>query len=308
MRHIGSLPDESQARSLHSYLVTQQIRCMIEEEDGAWAIWIYEEDQLDRGKEELQAFRATPNDPKYAAAVREATQLAKEAQKKAKENQKRTVNVREQWERPLLSRAPVTVGLIALSIMITAVLTDLNAPWGRGMLSFGPRLSSKPLVEYFWVSDTDPTLPEIRSGQVWRMISPIFVHLSLLHILFNMIWTRDLGSAIELRIGSLKFLGVVLFCAVVSVLLTSQSSEGIYFGGMSGVVYGLAGYVYVKGRCHPELGLYLSPRLLRFFLFWLILGFMNVLGPISNYGHLYGLLAGAFIAYVPVAIRNLTGQ
>lgn len=282
---------------------------MVEEEDGAWAVWIYDEDQIDRSREELQSFQKSPDDPKYAAAAREAVRLEKEAEKKAKETRKRTVDVRDQWERPLHQRAPVTLALIGISVLVAALLTDPQSQWGRGLLSFGPALCKKPAAMYLLVSEVGPSLPEIRSGYIWRLVSPIFLHFSIVHILFNMIWMRDLGSAIEHRVGSLRFIGIVLFCAVVSVVLTSQSPEGVVFGGMSGVVYGLAGYVYVKGRCQPELGLYLPQRLLQFFMFWLIIGFLGMLGPrISNYGHLFGLLAGAAIAYLPVAFRSLSKQ
>ena len=107
MRNIGSLDSEQQARSLHSYLLTEKVRSMVEEEDGKWQVWIYEEDDVDRARAELAAFQSAPNDPKYAVAVRQAEKIAKDEKKKLEQSRKLQVDVRTQGNRPLYRRAPV---------------------------------------------------------------------------------------------------------------------------------------------------------------------------------------------------------
>ena len=109
----------------------------------------------------------------------------------------------------------------------------------------GPRLCNKPSAGYLLISAESQELPEVRRGEVWRLVTPIFIHLNLLHIFFNMIWTRDLGTAIEIRRGSLRYVGLVLFCAVVS-NYAQNVITGPGFGGMSGVGYGLFGYIFIK--------------------------------------------------------------
>lgn len=307
MRNIGSLDNEKQARSLHSYLLTENIRAMVEEEDDKWQLWIFEEDDVERGRSELAAFRSEPDDPKYAVAVRQAEKLAKDLQKKLERTKKQNVDVRVQRERPLYRRAPVSMSLIILSILACAVLTDFSKPWpNRGLLMIGPAFCNRPASGDLMLSQRDETLPEVRGGEAWRLITPIFMHLSFFHLVFNMLWVSSLGSAIEMRIGRLRYLWLVVFTAIVSLVLAGQTSEGPFSAGMSGVIFGFIGYVYIKGRYQPHLGIFLSQNVMQFSIMWIVLGFLGVLGSMSNFGHLFGLLSGGFFAYVPIAIRRFS--
>jgi GlpG protein len=138
----------------------------------------------------------------------------------------------------------------------------------------------------------DLSLPEIRHGEIWRLFTPIFIHFNVLHIFFNMLWLRDLGSMIEGRQTSLYFAILVLVLAAGSNLgeffITHQAS----FGGMSGVVYGLLGYVWIRGKLDPGSGLYLHRTTVTMMLIWLVVCFTGLVGPVANFAHLTGLLMG----------------
>jgi len=85
-------------------------------------------------------------------------------------------------------RTPLTLVLIIICIIIAIAS------------SFGDKFE---LITPFLISQVYGTdLPEIRSGEVWRLITPIFVHFGVIHILFNSLWLFDLGRAIELLKGS----------------------------------------------------------------------------------------------------------
>ena len=64
------------------------------------------------------------------------------------------------------------------------------------------------------------------------------------------------------------------------------------FGGMSGVVYALFGYVWMKGRYEPEQGMILHPSTVQTMLLWLVLCMTGFLGNIANAAHVVGLVAG----------------
>src|SRR4051812_35822110 len=98
---------------------------------------------------------------------------------------------------------PLTATLIAISAVV-ALWTGLG--------------DNRPAVEQLFItaSDNGFSLPEISHGEIWRLITPIFIHSGIAHILFNMLWLKDLGTAIERVAGTPSFLELVLVTGVVS--------------------------------------------------------------------------------------------
>ncbi|MGB4739460.1 MAG: rhomboid family intramembrane serine protease [Fuerstiella sp.] len=131
-------------------------------------------------------------------------------------------------------------------------------------------------------------------GEFWRFVGPIFIHLDCLHILFNMMWFRAMGCAIEFVRGTTKFVLLVLILAVVS-NLAQVLWAGPNFGGASGVVFGLIGYVWMKGKTQPEIGIGLQHQTVVYSVLWLVLCMTGALGPIANAAHLGGFLCGIVI-------------
>ena len=68
MRHIGNLPNDSQARRLSDYLLTFDIKTKVEPEGREWALWVFEEDQVDQARREFEEFVEHPDDPRYGEA------------------------------------------------------------------------------------------------------------------------------------------------------------------------------------------------------------------------------------------------
>jgi len=62
----------------------------------------------------------------------------------------------------------------------------------------------------------DTRLVEVRGGEVWRLVTPIFIHFSIFHILFNCMMAYQLGGAIEMNRGSTRLALLVLLTAVPS--------------------------------------------------------------------------------------------
>ena len=113
-----------------------------------------------------------------------------------------------------------------------------------------------------------------------------------------MLWLRDLGSMIEGRQTSWHLAILALVIAAGSNLAQFYVSRSPVFGGMSGVVYGLLGYVWIRGKLDPASGLFLHQSTVVMMMIWLVLCFTGLLGPVANYAHLAGLLMGMAWGYV----------
>ena len=202
----------------------------------------------------------------------------------------------------MMAYAPVTIGLIAICVVIFVFSGFGNAP--RDGWTHWLYISNNPFVPWFAAARraaafgvTPAFLPEVLHGQVWRLVTPILMHGSILHILFNMFWLRDLGTLLETKHGSRNFLLLVLATGVGSNLL-QYAVSGPNFLGMSGVVYGLLGYLWVQGRMNPGFGFELNSQTVMIMAAWLVLGFTGLLGPIANWAHLGGLIMGAGIGAI----------
>lgn len=79
------------------------------------------------------------------------------------------------------------------------------------------------------------------------------------------------------RIGSGKLVVITVISALLSGFVQHQFS-GPWFGGLSGVVYALMGYVWLRGERDPQSGIYLQRGLILFSLVWLIAGWFDVFG------------------------------
>lgn len=75
---------------------------------------------------------------------------------------------------------------------------------------------------------------------------------------------------------------------------------------MSGVVYALFGYVWMKGRYQPHLGMGVRQQTVLVMLGWLVLCMTGWVGPIGNAAHVMGLIVGMAFGYVPYKWRTMT--
>jgi GlpG protein len=74
---------------------------------------------------------------------------------------------------------------------------------------------------------------------------------------------------------------------------------------MSGVNYALFGYIWIKQRYEPYLGLGISDQSSLILIVWLFLCMTGWVGPVANAGHVGGLLAGVAVAGLPVLFKRM---
>ena len=130
--------------------------------------------------------------------------------------------------------------------------------------------------------------------QPWRLLTPMLLHFSVLHILFNMLWWCDLGRVIERFQSSLQLLLITLVVAAIS-NVAQFLDTGRYFGGLSGVVYGLLGYLWLYGKVNPAAGYQLRKEVVILMVGWLVVCYVGLSGIVANAAHLSGLISGAVL-------------
>ncbi|HSN21771.1 MAG TPA: rhomboid family intramembrane serine protease [Usitatibacter sp.] len=175
-------------------------------------------------------------------------------------------------------RSPrVTAALVGASTVVTA------AVWLEGRRVLPLLLIGRPGSAF---------LADILAGELWRLVTPVFVHLGALHLIFNMMWLWDLGGAIERLKGGAFLALFVAASGVASNFAQYAITRSPNFGGMSGVVYALLGYVWMQGRFNPAFGIALHRSTVAMMLAWYALCWTGLLGPIANWAHTGGLVLG----------------
>ncbi len=264
MREIGTVAREQDARALADYLLTLDITTkLVANRDGAWAIWAHREERIPQARQVLEEFASHPDDPRFRSADPTAREIRKKAEKVERDYRKRVRDLRDRWEGSMYVRAPLAFALILASVVAT------------GLIAFHPAVFSLLSFSVQGVDGEgflhDSGFAEIRRGEVWRLITPIFLHGGIIHLFFNMVAMRVLGERVEMRKGTWRFALIALVAAVGGDVGQFFATGG-GFGGMSGVVFALAGYLWIKGHVDPGDGLSLDDRSVRWMIGWFLLG------------------------------------
>lgn len=292
MRRIGTIANAGLAAGFSDYLYSKGIVNSIDNAAGDRSeVWVHDEEAVEPGRDALARYLADPSAPEFASA----TSLA--AERRRVERRQQAVFARTLHDRNAILNRGVLRGLTLTRLLI--VLSLVSTIFGG--LGSGSRLTQALSMTAYTVVDGrlvfDPALPEIAHGQFWRLITPVFLHAALLsgygvlHLLFNMLWLRDLGGMLEKAQGALGLLTKVLLIGAVS-NLAQFATVGPVFGGMSGVVYGLLGYIWLRGRMDLTSGLYVGSQTMMMMIFWFFLCLTGGMGPIANAAHAGGLLTG----------------
>ena len=147
-------------------------------------------------------------------------------------------------------------------------------------------------------------LPSIWEGQIWRPFTTCLMHAGLIHAAFNVYWLIVFGPALENRLGSWRTLGLVVLLGYVSMLPeyvigSYNRAEPVMIVGLSGIMYGLFGMLWVGRPWRPEFAAVCTDSTVQILGFWFVLcivltysGAMNVANIAHGAGFLFGALYG----------------
>ena len=135
--------------------------------------------------------------------------------------------------------------------------------------------------------------PLIRLGEYYRLLTGIFLHGGLFHLLFNCYALWIIGNQIESYMGRCKYLIIYLFSGLMGALFSITFSNYASIGA-SGAVFGLLGsMLYFGYHYRIYLGSVIKSQIVPLIIFNLVLGF--IISGVDNFAHIGGLLGGALI-------------
>ena len=173
---------------------------------------------------------------------------------------------------------------------------------GTLMVSYFPDfVSSFTFQSYSIINEREITFEPLSVAlgrdEWWRLITPAFLHFGIFHIVFNGLWLWEFGRRLELFMGSGAYFILLSALAIGSNVGQYLWDGPSLFGGFSGVVYGLLGYLWIRGKrvAHPLLKL--QPSIFPLMIGWLLVCLFGVVdlfisGGVANGAHVSGLLIG----------------
>ena len=207
--------------------------------------------------------------------------IAAEGYPQEQQPQAQTVQVRLPLYQPLW-----TYVLLAINVLVFLAMTALGGSESVGILIlFGAKYN-----------------PAIVAGQYWRLLTACFVHIGLIHLLFNSYALYSFGSEVERRYGRTRFLALYLLSGVAGSTASFVGSPRLA-AGASGAIFGLLGATIAYFATYREQFGARGRRQLSSILvvagYNLVFGFIAT--GIDNFAHVGGLLAGLLIgwAYCP---------
>ncbi|HMF00144.1 MAG TPA: rhomboid family intramembrane serine protease [Terriglobia bacterium] len=141
--------------------------------------------------------------------------------------------------------------------------------------------------------------PAIARGEWWRFITPIFIHIGMLHLFFNSYALWIVGPQVEKLYGAARFVILYVLTGVAGVYASYFYHPQSESAGASGAIFGLFGVLLVFGVRYrnsipPFFKRAVGTGVLPVIVINLIIGF--TIPAIDNSAHLGGLLAGAALA------------
>jgi rhomboid protease GluP len=166
-----------------------------------------------------------------------------------------------------MKKPVVTIALIAINVLVFVLSLIYN------------------ILPDFAVNRT-----AIISGQYYRLITGIFLHANIVHLLFNMYALYVIGSQLESFLGKFKYLAVYLLSGLAGSMLSIFFSNG-YSVGASGAVFGLLGsLLYFGYHYRVYLDGVIKSQIIPLIVINLAFGF--AVSGIDNWAHVGGLVGG----------------
>ncbi len=268
---VKSFPLSVDLSELATFLRQKKLQYRITEEQGEQRIWVVDEKSIPALAEFIEAW------------LRGSVQIEIE-----KEHSGKAFVDALNFSQLALNLVPISCMLILLSIVGYCIVEFESQLQLAGWLTY---------IETNWQYGGQVRIDIIDLSQPWRIFTPMFLHFGVTHLIFNCLFVWIFGTRIERLLGFPQFLGFVFLIGGLSNIAQFQFSDNAFFGGMSGVNYGLVGFVWIRQMIAPHPLLEIPKSIIYFSLIMLLLGISGFVdrfidGGIANTAHVTGLILG----------------
>jgi rhomboid protease GluP len=182
-----------------------------------------------------------------------------------------------------------TLLILTINVVLFGLMAAVELNSGAKAGSFLNGASSPVLYDF-----GGRLTPAITSGQWWRLITPIFLHIGVMHLMFNSFALYQIGPIVEETYGSQKFIFFYLATGIVGNI--GSYVFAIQGAGASGAIFGLIGLTAIYGY---RMGGSMGQSLMRQMLVWAGIGLVlgGVIGA-DNVNHIGGLITGVALGFL----------
>lgn len=192
---------------------------------------------------------------------------------------------------PLIRKLGADFGFVQVVVgtsVVMYVLTLLTSGTGlqiagRGMMSF-----LAPSDQALTIFGMSGAIPVFALGWWWTLLTASWLHGNLLHILFNMMWVRDLGTNMVEFFGPARTIIIYTVSGVAGFLLSSLAGTP-YTVGASAAIFGLLGAIVHYGRSGAGSS-FVTSIAMRYAIILFLFGF--IMPGVDNYAHAGGFVGG----------------
>ena len=172
------------------------------------------------------------------------------------------------------------------------IITAINAAVFLAMELVGESTSTRTLVAFGAKVNS-----LIAQGEYWRLLTPVFLHIGLMHLIFNSVALLSFGRLAEAIYGHTRFVAIYLVAGIAGALFSYLFTRGVS-AGASGAIFGIAGalaiFFAVNRNKGPIAGQGHLGSIIALLAINAVFGVINPM--IDNWGHAGGLVGGTALA------------
>ncbi|KGA96221.1 S54 family peptidase [Alkalihalobacillus alcalophilus ATCC 27647 = CGMCC 1.3604] len=136
----------------------------------------------------------------------------------------------------------------------------------------------------------------VHNGDYWRLVTPIFMHVGFMHVIFNSVSLILFGPPLEQMLGKFRFILLYLSSGIIANIATYYVGGLDYYAhlGASGAIFGLFGaYFYIVLNRKDLIDQTSSQMIMTILVIGLVMTFVNP--NINIYAHIFGAIGGALM-------------